>query len=338
MRKISREKQLEVRYLLSTNNSVSEIARQVGISVGSVSTIRKSLGIETKKNGGGRPSLLKAPHLRHLFRLALKPKALTARELADSLRAETGVTAHPQTVRRCMKSFGLVNYSRAFKPRLLKKHKVARLKWAKQMRGLTQGDWDSIVFTDETKINRLGPDGPNRVWRLPGPPTQNHHFRETVKFGGGSVMVWGAITPHGVGGLVRIPTTMDAEVFCETLDAGLSLTLSKYQLAPDQIILQQDNDPKHCSRKAKQWISEHNLQVLPWPSCSPDLNPIENVWRDVKRRVASHEEKPANLDELFSQTLREWNMTSPDYIRALYNSMHRRIEAVIKAKGGHTKY
>ncbi|KAI4293488.1 hypothetical protein PAPHI01_2762, partial [Pancytospora philotis] len=59
------------------------------------------------------------------------------------------------------------------------------------------------------------------MWHLPGAPSRPEHFQQTVPFGGGSVMVWGAITSRGVGELVVIPTTMTAEVFIDTLRVGL---------------------------------------------------------------------------------------------------------------------
>ena len=338
MHKISREKCAEIKNLLSRGLSIRKVAAQTQVSVGSISNIRKDLADDLPENCAGRPSLLRPRQLRLLFRAVMKPHVLSSRELADIILKSTGITMHPRTMRRILKGLGVVSRVRPIKARLLRGHKIARQKFAKKLKIYSQADFNKIMYTDECKFNRLGPDGPKRVWRRPGAPTQDHHFRRTVKYGGGSVMVWGAITSQGVGGLVRIPSTMDADVFCETLGAGLALTMAKHNLGIGDFVLQQDNDPKHVSKKAKAWISEHNIEVLPWPSCSPDLNPIENVWSDVKKRVYARDSKPNNDDELWYMVLEEWNNTSAAYITELYNSLPRRIKAVIKAKGSYTKY
>ena len=100
--------------------------------------------------------------------------------------------------------------------------------------------------------------------------------------------------------------------------------------------LHQDNDPKHTSRIAKEFLQKNVPTVMDWPSNSPDLNPIENLWAIVKRNVEKR--KPRNLSELEKFSVEEWNNIPDSLLISLVNSMKQRCREVIERRGERISY
>ena len=110
------------------------------------------------------------------------------------------------------------------------------------------------------------------VWRTAGTALNSGLTNNTVKFGRGSIMVWGCISYQGQGKLIFVDTLMNAEAYVNIIREHLiDSELFSNHLRP---ILQQDNDPKHTSKRARDFFVINNISVLLWPAQSPDLNII----------------------------------------------------------------
>jgi hypothetical protein len=202
----------------------------------------------------------------------------------------------------------------------------------------TLEDWKKVVWSDETKINRLGSDGRKWVWKKAGESLSERLVQGTLKFGGGCIMVWGCMLWEGVGYACKIDGKMDADLYVKILDEDLQASLDYYDQSAGDVIFQQDNDSKHTSKKAKSWFEDNDFKVLLWPAQSPDLNPIEHLWDHVKRKLAGYEVAPSGMLELWERVEEEWNKIDAEVCQNLIESMPRRVAAVLKAKGGYTKY
>ncbi|GFW75649.1 transposable element Tc1 transposase [Trichonephila clavipes] len=98
----------------------------------------------------------------------------------------------------------------------------------------------------------------------------------------------------------------------------------------------QDNDPKHTARNAKIWCFFHCKQPLHTPPQSPDINVIENLWATLETAVQKHQiRNKAHLKQVLQE---EWDKISSDTTKKLVESVPRRLEDIIKAKGHATKY
>ena len=103
-------------------------------------------------------------------------------------------------------------------------------------------------------------------------------------------------------------------------------------------IFQQDNAPIHRSEATNSWFEANEVTVLRWPSRSPDLNPIENLWGWLVRRVYAEGRQFAGVPQLQEAILRAWAELPPTILHQHVDSMPTRMKEVIYKKGGVTKY
>ena len=224
------------------------------------------------------------------------------------------------------------------RPRLLARHRKERVDFALSHKDWTVEDWKRVVWSDETKINRLGSDGRKWVWKKAREGLSDRLVEGTVKFGGGSLMMWGCMLWDGVGYACKINGKMDGDLYVQILDDDLQASIDFYNKTKDDIIFQQDNDPKHKCKKASKWFQDHEYNVMQWPAQSPDLNPIEHLWDELERRLNSYDTVPTSMHGLWERVEVEWEKIPKEVCVNLIDSMPRRVAAVLKAKGRSTKY
>ena len=97
-----------------------------------------------------------------------------------------------------------------------------------------------------------------------------------------------------------------------------------------------ENDPKHTSKVVAKWLKDNKVKVLEWPSQSPDLNLIEHLWAELKKRVRAR--RPTNLIQLYQFCQEEWTKIRPTYCVKLVEGYPKRLTQVKQFKGNATKY
>src|SRR5271170_265707 len=307
MRRISEDTRNNIISVIDAELTSRQIEAQIGVGHATVDRVRKDARSGVQKSHGGRPAKLTTNDKRRVVRMVTSGKADTAVQITRELGETNNMEISAQTVRRALREAGLTARTKIRKPRLLPRHIRQRLEFALRYQHWTVEDWKRVVWSDETKINRLGSDGREWVWKKPGCSLTGKHVKDTVKFGSGSLMLWGCMTAKGVGYACRIDGRMDAQLYTNILSDELIQSLEYYGLELGNIVFQQDNDPKHTSRAARNWLDENGIETLDWPAQSPDLNPIEHLWQHLKRQLAAYETEAMSMHELWERVEVEWD-------------------------------
>jgi transposase len=297
---------------------------------------KKKFGSTIDRPRSGRPRVTCESQDKYIRVASLMDRFRPAHEIAQNVfKRKSKKTVSNQTVRNRLVEAGLNGRIARNKPKLTKKQRQARLRWAKKYQSWKAQDFEKILWSDESPFNLFVKNGKVWVRRREGEEYVPCCMQPTVKFGGGHINVWGCFSGQGVGPLYQIHGNMNGAMYREIL---------KNQMAPHLRSLgagftfQHDNDPKHTSKVVKNYLSNAKFTVMEWPSQSPDLNPIENLWGRIKQRLRKRPLGPSSLNDIYDFVKTEWNALEKDYLLDLIHSMPRRIEAVIENKGGSTKY
>ncbi|CAK5268529.1 unnamed protein product [Mycena citricolor] len=102
--------------------------------------------------------------------------------------------------------------------------------------------------------------------------------------------------------------------------------------------VQQDGASCHTAKSTKQWLERHKIPLFPHPASSPDITPIEPIWHELKKRVRAHNPRPTSFETLKQAILEEWEAMPMEDINKYALHMRERVEAILEANGGHTRY
>ena len=190
------------------------------------------------------------------------------------------------------------------------------------------------MFSDESRFYLQQKSGRIRVYRRKGERYLPQCIVERDSYRGGSVHIWGGITHTGKTEVHLIQGNLTGQRYVAQI---LTPYVVPYIQRNGQIF-QQDNARPHVARVSIDYLQQENIETLPWPSKSTDLNPIEHLWDELERRLRQRQQAPTNLQDLWNAVQEEWNNIPQYKVRKLVASMRSRCQAVIEAQGGHTRY
>jgi hypothetical protein len=215
-----------------------------------------------------------------------------------------------------------------------------RLEFAREHRHWTVDDWKQVIFSDETMVTARLLHPHKLVWTKPTRKLNPKLVVPTVQGGGSSIMTWGCISKFGFHDFILLQETLDSSGYIDVLSENL-LPLIRNYFGREPCIFQQDGASVHTAHMVTEFLHRHHITCLEWPPHSPDLNIIEHVWHYLKELMRdlpvanSKRELWENIEKVMSAM---WSPQMTNKIDRLYESMPSRMQAVIDAHGGNTKY
>ncbi|CAH1958407.1 unnamed protein product [Acanthoscelides obtectus] len=206
--------------------------------------------------------------------------------------------------------------------------------WCRQ-RSLWDQEWNSIVFSDESRFCLGMHDGRARVRRRRGERRNPQSFVERHVHHTVGVMVWGAIAYGSRSPLIFIRGNMNAQRYIHEV---LEPHLLPYLDTLADPTFQQDNARPHVARVTIDFFQQNDVTLLPWPPISPDLSPIEHVWDMMGRRLLNLQRPPQTLEALREELVVAWNEIPQEDIGHLIRSMPRCVGECIAHQGASTHY
>jgi transposase len=339
MKPISREKEANIVALLIKGKSTREVAKSLGFSQSIVNRMRRKHCSSLELPQRGRREILTTSEKRLAVRLVIVGGLETAVEAAKVLRVNREVGFCDNTLQNALRDAGSRACEKIPKPSLSQKNVQERLYFATIHKDWTIENWKRVVFSNETKIICFNADGRSWYWVNDKENVPNCTMKQTVKYGGGSIMLWSCMTARGLGDLQRVEGRINAKDYIALLHGDLYLSLERLgYFNLDKVIFQYDNVPIHKVRIVQKWLLEQPFNTLEWPTQSPDLNPIERVWATLKRHLNSYSTPPTSLLQSWERVEESFRTITTNDCERLYANMLDRIAAVLAAHGKWTDF
>jgi len=245
------------------------------------------------------------------------------------IRRELELDISPHTVRRRLNEIGLHGCVQ----RAEHENVLARLSFAEGYSRWSEDDWAKVVFSDETHFY-LGHHGREYVNRPLGAALDPKYTRKDNDQLKGKVSLWGCICASGLGHAELYTETLTALRYQSILTLNLKRSADAFWPERDrgQWWFQQDGAAPHTAGTSQTWFHNHGIDIIEWPAWSPDLNPIEELWNDLKARVYGRH--PHTMEELERYVTEEWAATELSFINHICRNMPKRLQLVV-ANHGH---
>lgn len=317
-------KRHEIRTLLKAGDDPKDICELVRVSMPTVRRVHKMMRVNgsiRRKPGSKGLQRLGTHDKRAICRLLRQNPFRSAQDLGNLL----DLVVTPRTISNYLKKAGFTYRSPHRKLALTEGHIQRRLEWCREMESFV--NFDMVIFSDEASFWLY--DNGHKGWFHKDEQNELSVDKHKGKF-----HAFVAMSARGRICLVTFKDNLNAEFYREILQDGVVQYAN--EVYPEGYWFQCDNDPKHKAELTQRFIRENMPYSLSWPSKSPDLNPVENVWALMKRIV--RKKMPTTLEELEIAIQEAWFEIDEDMICSLSLSLPNRVAKCIAINGGAIRY
>jgi hypothetical protein len=277
----------------------------------------------------GRPRITHESVDAAIVSAAEEAKFITPRVIRDRLQ----VRVSKRTIRRRLDEAGLFGRVARFSWPLSQENIDARLAFATDYADWDGNDWSRVLFTDECHIWL---DNQSQIWvQRPEDAAYLDPYMVHRSPSHEKISIWAGFSVTGVTRIHVIHGNLNAVKLVDILATELPKYTGRVWGSREWYLLQ-DNSPIHRANELKDWLDSKNVRRFDFPPYSPDLNPMENIWAWLKKKL--DHDCYENVDELQTALLDTWNSMPIDILFALVKSMPDRLEAVRAQRGFKTKY
>ena len=291
-----------------TGHSQNEVARNLNVTQSTISrlwNIFLHIGSSNDHPRGGRPRIATPGQNRYIRVFHLRNRTVSASTTVVGIPGLRRIGSNK--VHNRLRQHGIRLGSLYFGALLTPFHRSERVRWCNRLRGLTFRNWCRIWFSDESSFllqKRQKRNGRIQEYRRRNERFASPCVQEVESYGGGSVMMWAAISYDSKTELVHaLGNLTDVRYRDKILQPHLMHVIDRQRR-----LFQQDNARPHTARVTMDYLEQNNINIIPWPSESPYLNPIEHLCDHLDKHVLQRQHPLQALGQLRQMLQQEWRI------------------------------
>jgi transposase len=270
----------------------------------------------------GRPRILGPEHLDFLEAEIHACRNISLERLKEALVRKFDISVTEMTISRQLSALGYEYSPPPVEPLAIPATKEKRVAFARKW---IASSFENVIFSDEVSIQLFR----NKVWIWRRSDELLHGF--SLPSRQPRLTAWGGISRRGRTLSMVTEHTVDSSEYCSILSKCL---VGKSPFTDRPWLLQQDNAPAHTARATKAFLMKKKITTIDWPASSPDLNPIERLWKWVKDEI--EKARPTNLKQVAAEYRKAWTRITVGMCNNYIDKIYSVMEAILKNEGSFT--